>query len=50
MKDDNGHYLATMPIHLAFVDDKAYLVSIGQTKMKTRKSNKNSIIAQDSTK
>ena len=50
MKDDIGHFLATMPIHLAFVDEKAYLVSIGQTKMKTRKSNKNSIIAQDSTK
>ena len=26
----NGHFLATMPIHLAFVDEKAYLASIGK--------------------
>ena len=28
--DRNGHFLATMPIHQAFVDEKAYLVSIGK--------------------
>ena len=26
----NGHFLATMPIHLAFADEKAYLASIGK--------------------
>ena len=26
----NGHFLATVPIHQAFVDEKAYLVSIGK--------------------
>lgn len=26
----NGHFLATVPIHKAFVDEKAYLVSIGK--------------------
>ena len=28
--DRNGHFLATMPIHQAFVDEKAYLTSIGK--------------------
>ena len=28
--DRNGHFLATMPIHQAFVDEKAYLASIGK--------------------
>ena len=28
--DRNGHFLATMPIHRAFVDEKAYLASIGK--------------------
>ena len=28
--DRNGHFLATVPIHQAFVDEKAYLVSIGK--------------------
>ena len=29
-KAGNGNFLATMPIHQAFVDEKAYLVSIGK--------------------
>src|SRR5574344_1554261 len=28
--DRNGHFLATMSIHQAFVDEKAYLASIGK--------------------
>ena len=35
-KAGNGNFLATMPIHQAFVDEKAYLFSIGLTKMSIR--------------
>ena len=35
-KAGNGNFLATMPIHQAFVDENAYLFSIGQTKMSIR--------------
>ena len=28
--EQNGHFLATMPIHRAFIDEKAYLASIGK--------------------
>lgn len=28
--DRNGHFLATLPIHQAFLDEKAYLASIGK--------------------
>ena len=37
----NGNFLATMPIHQAFVDENAYLFSIGQTKMSIRIRNEN---------
>ena len=40
-KAGNGNFLATMPIHQAFVDEKAYLFSIGQTKMSIRIRNEN---------
>ena len=29
-KTGNGQFLATMPIHQTFVDEKAYLASIGK--------------------
>ena len=46
----NGHFLATVPIHQAFVDEKAYLASLGKELDEGDKENFGKDCTKDCTK